>query len=438
LFFFIGDKTSAQLKDLQSNTTYEIQLEVYKRRRHQITNGIQFFSYLLKPILFYLLDPYIVSTVSEVLPFKTGSPPDAPTRLYLIACTNTDARIGFDPFIEHNAEIITIRVQCEPISTEMNTKDISMDLTPDATEFILSNLIERTDYNVTIYGITEEYLDENHCRNASQLPKKLKPSDWLPNKSLEFKTSGCEPVDQINILHATTEFVKLDWALPKVYGSTQYIGQTLRWKLEQGGEERNLELDRNTKNATIPGPLPSGLYKISLDSIFSVKISLEDNNDETSRKEICLTTSKTIKVRFHAPPTCERPEIYLTGYTTKTIDLTWNKPDLFTIIDHPEKNNEQLKIHRRLIGYRIDINGRKHNTLDEDQYQCTLVECESGGKYEVQLVAQTAVQYEYMDDTVNEKENIEEPDETPSKKLRVRMLNDQGNIKINPHVNFLF
>ncbi len=32
---FLEDKTSAQLKDLQSSTTYEIQLEVYKERDHQ-------------------------------------------------------------------------------------------------------------------------------------------------------------------------------------------------------------------------------------------------------------------------------------------------------------------------------------------------------------------------------------------------------------------
>jgi hypothetical protein len=336
-----------------------------------------------------------------MLTFDTGSPPDPPLNLYLIASTNTDARFGFDQFIEHNAEIITIRVQCESISSEINTKDISMDLTPDSTEFILTDLIEHTDYNVTIYGITEEYLDENRCRDVSQLPKKFKPSDWLPNKSLQFKTSGCEPIEKINIRRATTESVYLDWTLPKVYGSTQYIGQILRWKLELGGEEQSRELDRNATNATIPGTLPSGLYKISLDSIFSVKINLEDNNDETSRKEIRLTTTESIIVRFHTPATCERPEIYLTGYTTDTVDLTWNKPNLFSIIDHPEKNNEQLKIHRRLIGYRVDINGQKHNTLDEDQYRCTLTECKPGEKYQVQLIAQTIVQNVYMNDMVN-------------------------------------
>ncbi|CAF5004184.1 unnamed protein product [Rotaria sp. Silwood1] len=91
--------------------------------------------------------------MSEILTFHTGTAPDAPAGLHLIACTNTNARIGFDPFIEHNAEIIALRVQCEPLSSETNAREISIDLQPDSTEFILSNLIERTTYNATIYAI---------------------------------------------------------------------------------------------------------------------------------------------------------------------------------------------------------------------------------------------------------------------------------------------
>ncbi|CAF5171813.1 unnamed protein product, partial [Rotaria sp. Silwood1] len=143
------------------------------------------------------LDAYIVSATSKILKFETGAPPDAPTNINIIACTNTGVRIGFDPFIEHSAEIIALRIYCESISSlRTHTKEIILDLTPDSTEFILSNLIERTDYNLTIYAITDEYLHEIHCRDISQLPKKLKSSYWLTNKSIQFTTSGCEPASQ--------------------------------------------------------------------------------------------------------------------------------------------------------------------------------------------------------------------------------------------------
>jgi hypothetical protein len=136
-----------------------------------------------------------------------------------------------------------------------------------------------------------------------------------------------------------------------------------------------------------------------------MKINLDDEDDESNRKEIRLTTTETASVRFRTPGLSERPEIYLTGYTTTTIDLTWNKPNMFSVIDHPEKLSEQIKIHRRLLGYRVEINGRKYNTLNEDQYQCTLTECQAGEEYKVQLVAQTVIQNEYINDTV-EKMNI--------------------------------
>ncbi|CAF0725940.1 unnamed protein product [Rotaria sordida] len=418
------DKVNALLKDLQSKTTYSIQLEALKKRRHPTSN-----------------DSYIVSSMSEILTFETGAPPDPPANVRLIACTNTNARIGFDPFIERNAEIITLRVQCKPISTETNAREISMDLTPDSTEFILSNLIERTEYNVTIYAITEEYLKENHCRDVSQLPKELKSSDWLSKNSLSFQTSGCEPASQINICRATTDAIELKWTLPKVYGSTKYINQILRWKLEHGGEEQNVELDENVTQYTIPGRLPSGLYKISLDSFFSVKINLEDDDDETSRKEIRLTTTHSATVRFHIPLICEKPAIYLTGYTQNTIDLAWNKPHMFSIIDHPEKLNEQLKIHRRLLGYKIDVDGHTQNILEENQCNCILTECQPGEIYKVQLFVRTIAQNEYMHDIItNDTSDVDELEETPSKMLSVRMLKKddflrsfRANFEFNPH-----
>ncbi|CAF4544485.1 unnamed protein product, partial [Rotaria sp. Silwood1] len=418
------DKVNAQLKDLQSNTKYSIQLGVYKKRRHEISK-----------------DLYIVSGMSEISTFHTGTAPDAPAGLHLIACTNTNARIGFDPFIEHNAEIIALRVQCEPLSSETNAREISIDLQPDSTEFILSNLIERTTYNATIYAITEEYLNENHCHDVAHLPKKLKPSDWLSKNSLSFITSGCEPASQINICQATTEAIQLKWILPKVYGSTKYINQILHWKLEHDGEEHSVELDENVTQHTIHGRLPSGLYKISLDSIFSVKINLEDDNDETSRKEIRLTTNQSATVRFHVPVICEKPEIYVTAYTKDTIDLAWNKPNMFSIIDHPEKLNEQLKIHRRLLGYRVDIDEHKQIKLEGNQCNCILTECQPGQVYKVQLFVRTIVQNEYMNDMINnDTSDVDKPDETPSEPLSVRMLKKddilrsfRANFEFNPH-----
>ncbi|CAF0920401.1 unnamed protein product [Adineta ricciae] len=396
-----NEQTSFKLTDLRSATIYEIQLEGIKERQHQTTN-----------------ETFIVSSVTDSFTFTTGAPPKAPSKFGITSCTNTAVRLGFDPFIEQSAEIIALRVHCQPLSAGKHLKDMVFDITPDSTDFLLANLDERTEYQVTIYAITEEYLNEMNCSDMSQLPSQLQSSQWLTYQTLTFTTSGCEPASQLRIRNATIESIELEWTLPKAYGSTEYIGQILRWKAEDSGREHSLELDCHTTNAVIPGILKIGLYRISLDSIFHSRTNVDD---ESNQKEIRLTISETTSVRYQIPGLRERPEVCLTGYTTTTIDLTWNKPNMFNQMNHPERLDEKVSMHRKLLGYRVEINGHKYNTLDEDQYQCTLTECRPGEDYTVRLVARTSIQKEYLDESFVSDNEV---DETPSKKVRVHMLTD--------------
>ena len=199
------------------------------------------------------------------------------------------------------------------------------------------------------------------------------------------------PATQVSFRSATTECIQLEWKAPEAFGSTEYLGQVLRWKLEPG-EESQMELDRNAVRATIPGVLPSGIYKIWLDSLFRAKISLEDTDEQTNNKEIRLTTAETVRVHLHIASTCDEPTVYLTGYTKDTIDIAWSKPNMFYIVDHPEKINEQVKVHRRLLGYRVDIDGKERQTLDEGKEQCSLGGYRPGQEYKVQVIAKTSIE----------------------------------------------
>ena len=271
---------------------------------------------------------------------------------------------------------------------------------PDEREVVLEDLTERTKYDLTIYGITEEYLNENRCSDTSQLPRKLKPSNWLPNRSIQFTTSGYEQSNDLVIHQATMESIKLEWKLPKVYGSTKFVRQTLRWRLEHSGSDRTMALDLNDTKATIPGLLPSGSYRISLDRWFDCKINLKDDNVEGSRKEQLTSSSETVKIPFHVPETLEKPEIYLTGYTTNTIYVTWNKPEMFVITDHPETLNETLRIRHCLLEYIIDVNGSK-KLINKNRHRYTFTELQPSQECYVQLITKTQVQIESKDSTVN-------------------------------------
>lgn len=384
-FLRLDDQSNHRLKHLQRATNYHVQLEAFQRRRYPNSSD---------------RETFLVSTTTEIVPFRTGAPPTAPKNVVVLASTNSSVRIGFDPFIEHHCEIISLRVLCQVVSPAVHTKDIRLDLTPDLTEFTLTDLIEQTEYQLTIFAITDEYLQEIRCEDIRQLSKQLKLSDWLTKTSLLFVTSGCQPAGQIHIREATIESMKIQWTPAQVFGSTRHLEQRLEWRREQNGQTQSMQLDRKDVEATIPGIHPTGLYNIFLHSIFSVKTALSIN-DEEDRKELCLTTTESTAIRFRTPGLCERPEVFLTGYTCDTVDLTWNKPNMFNAVDHPERLSEQIQIHRRLLGYRIDINGHKHNTLDDNQYQCTLTECLPGEEYKVQLVAKTVIQTEYINETVS-------------------------------------
>ncbi|CAF3702634.1 unnamed protein product [Rotaria sordida] len=153
-----------------------------------------------------------ISATSKILKFETGVPLYAPSNINIIACTNTTLRIGFDQFIEHSDEIIALCFHYK-------------------------------------------YLHEIYCRDILQLPKKLKTSYSLTNKSLQFTTNGCEPTNLYNLI----------------------------------GYYQNMKPDCNIKNTIIPGILPLGTCKISLDSLFIIKLNIDN---EINRKEIRLTTTE--------------------------------------------------------------------------------------------------------------------------------------------------
>ena len=344
--------------------------------------------YLIKIQSVLLLGLFLVTNTSGIASFNTGAPPESPSYILLNACTNCEARFTFDAFIEHQAEIITLRVLAESISSESNAREISLDLTPDSTEFYLEGLTERTDYRVTVYAITEEYLTEMRYKDVSHLPKRLKSSIWLPQKSIEFTTAGYESSSNLRFGKATSRGIEVEWDSPKAYGSTRYLRQSLRWQLELG-EEKKMDVGRNATKAFIPGLLVSGFYKISLDSFFSIKLNLEDTDDKTSCKEIRVTTTDMVKVRFTTPKNVEPIEVHLVGYTNEKVDVAWYKPNLFDVYDHPEKNNEKIRIHHQLVGYRVRLNDQNVVNLDEQQERFSLTQCKPGQTLHVRVISMT-------------------------------------------------
>jgi hypothetical protein len=313
----------------------------------------------------------------------------------MIASTSTAVRIEFDEFVEISSEIIMLLVHCEPTATQSRAKKIIIEKLPNVTEIVLSNLVENTQYKTTIYAITDEYLKEKGFHRGSQLPKVLPVSIWLTKVELTFQTDGCEPARDIVITSATCNNIDLKWTRPNAYGATRHTHYQLRCQSDVGDEYQQ-RVDPHLTSATIRGKLSMGKYSISLDTYFSIRVNLDENDDDTVREEIHLTTTSEAIVRYTLPVFCEQPVVFLAGYSTDTIDLFWQKPKMFDRIDHPERVHEKVFIHRDLIQYMININNNQACKVHASKTECSLTKCHTGAKHQIQLIAKTVVNKECM------------------------------------------
>ena len=89
-----------------------------------------------------------------------------------------------------------IRVDAVAMKPTERVKHACVEVMPDATTAVISNLAERTEYRVTVTAVTEEYFDQlpsgHELRRARHLSKHTQPPEdtWLPHASIVASTSG--------------------------------------------------------------------------------------------------------------------------------------------------------------------------------------------------------------------------------------------------------
>ena len=130
-----------------------------------------------------------------------------------------------------------------------------------------------------------------------------------------------------------------------------------------------------------------------VEAVVSVKTTLHskirDPESEKLNRRTTHVMSKPVFVRTRAP--CERPKLYITGYTQNTIQLYWERPLLYSVIGKDSSGNPQyLKL--SLENYRLEINGKPHMRLLSSAQSCTLIKCKAGKKYKIELVACTCTE----------------------------------------------
>jgi hypothetical protein len=145
-----------------------------------------------------------------------------------------------------------------------------------------------------------------------------------------------------------------------------------------------------------------------------------DHHRQLRDHRLTLILSESLLMRIPAP--CEPVIVNTTGYTSETIDIYWARPNLYSHQPNPDGSNQDLHIYRHLIGYRLEVNGIKHRTLEAHETTCTLVKCKGLHVYNIVIIALTCLQnaVESHDPLANNEVDINEIDESPSLPLQLR------------------
>lgn len=307
-------------------------------------------------------------------------------------------------------DFLGIRVDAVPMKKSLETEEeeesrhCCAETVPDAAGAIIDNLMEKTEYLITITAITDEFFESlpqaHPLKQSHVLPKDKVPPEniWLPSSSVIGMTSGTDGPSEVKVVRTTIDSVTLTWKNPVVHGSNRNQGTVVRWaecrltgQLSTMAHHKTLEADRN--EVTIDGLHPGILYKFCVEAVVSVKTTLQQShNDPDFEKKNRRTThvmSKPVFVRTRAP--CEPPQPWVTGYTTNTCKIHWEKPLLYKVIGKDEEGaTKYLKL--SLEGYRLEINGKPHMRLAPTAQSCTLIKCKPGKTYKVVLVALTCTE----------------------------------------------
>ncbi|CAH1782616.1 unnamed protein product [Owenia fusiformis] len=391
------------IEGLDANTTYTVIVEARKLQSYtQTQEDLESDE---------IRHSFILTSKSEHIKLTTAQPPDPPTNLGILSSTCNSISVAWDPPREHGVEVIGIRVDCVPLRAHSN-QHRCLELMPDSTCAVLENLLESTEYHITVTALTEEFFDQlpakDKTKKSRTLPKDIivqKASPWLPSSSIISMTSGTKPPCDVTVVDTGMDWVSIRWLPAQVNGTNWMQGTIVRWAEVKPKSQKNettlanhAELMPGDTTLKIQDLQPGVQYKIVVEAVVSVKTTIKpgegpdtvsDKTREGANRRTAHVMSSAVYVRTKAPS--EPPVVLVTGFTNDSIHLYWEKPSMFTIL-HKEGDETPQYIRRCLEGYKLEINGKLHMKLGSAAQSCTLTKCRAGRTYNIVLIALTCTE----------------------------------------------
>ncbi len=346
--------------------------------------------------------------------FQTASPPDPPTNLTVVSTTCHAIKICWDPPTVHGSELVAIRVDCYQLNVE-KPLHIFKELTADVKTCIIDNLSEKTSYRITVTAITEEYFISHKIKELKQLPKLvLEHIPWLPSASIDAMTSGTDPAYNLEWKIKADKSISTIWILAKVYGTNRIVNQILCYQeidpTKSTWPVNQIPLPANLNKHKLPNLKIGSKYRIWIETVVLIKLNIEsdqlcghevhfqnDNSLELQTdhykelKEYRCTNVLSEPLLLRIPAPCEPVTVHLSGYTSETIDIYWNRPNLYSQHRDLDNPDQKFNLYRHLIGYRLEVNGINQRFIAPNENVCTLIKCRPLNTYSIVIVALTCL-----------------------------------------------
>lgn len=270
----------------------------------------------------------------------------------------------------------------------------------------MDNLSEKTLYRFVVIHITREYMLEHNVKEVKQLPHpRLESAEWLPSASIDAITSGTDPACELKFTAVQNSIPHLTWKISRVYGTNELISQIVCFTEIDANNVSNkmasqVVVPTQSLSCDFPNMRFGSKYKVWVETVVSIKININDEpemysgqayshfNQLKDRRTINVV-SEPIFVRVPAP--CEAPFVLLNGYTLKSIDLYWPKPCMHSDHVDPDDRTKTYNIYRKLLGYRIEVNGINQKEVGPKENGCTIIHCKPSKVYSVVLIARTCL-----------------------------------------------
>lgn len=348
------------LSDLKPGTDYDILVEA--RANHQNQKDA-----------WDPHDPYLCKQQGPISTFRTGHPPIPPTEFSVIGGTTKSMKLAWNEPIVRGVKVQKfLLVVSGPGNSGFNFTNGSDSLTStprsskgrskkhiitsnnnygeivprvyevpaDTVIYEVKNLVERTEYIVTLHMVTP-HSDAEKVKQLYESPESVNTVEndiWTPYVTAKGVTAGIDPPEHLHVTERDSNVLRVEWKPAKAYGVYNLLYNVIRWNevdREQGEcmstrdkipslssrKVGAMRVEADVSDACIQNFYPGVHYEIQVEACFGVNIESEKVS------EIALTNR--VSAWSRAPPA--RPKLLLTSISREEFELSWDRPVLLDL-----------------------------------------------------------------------------------------------------------